>query len=144
MEGDKETEKVERRHTLKEAAEIFYGGKISKKTLGREFKRHGIPLERIGVKYFVTASDIEALRVASKGKQGEICHAEDSQHASDCARPEPTDVLSGPLSMERERLARAALQTTLRELKKPSKPTSPSNTARQPANGARVISISQR
>jgi hypothetical protein len=136
-----EASKIEPRHTLKEAVEVFYGGKISKKTLVKEFKRHGIPLERIGVKYFVTASDVEALRAASKQEQGESCRDADNQHASDCARPEPTDVLSGALSTERKRLAQASLQTTLRQLKQPSKTISPNNTDRLPANGAPVISM---
>ena len=131
-------------YTLDEANQIFYRGKLTKRALCRAFKKCDLPLEKIGGKYFCTASDIDALRRALRRpqdhKETPTCRAEDSPPASDCERLEPIVEASGSFSMERRRLAQASARTMLRKLRKPSRPTSPKNTHRPAASTAQAIS----
>jgi hypothetical protein len=113
----------EQRYTLQEAAARFWGGKITKRTLRKELRRHNVQIERLGNKDFVTASDIEALRKSIRGKEGS-CHAEDYPPASSCEKPGPTESPTGALSTERKRLALASARTTLKALKQHSRNTS--------------------
>jgi hypothetical protein len=130
----------EKRYTLQEATQVFYGSKLSKRTLRREFKRYEIPLERLGNKDFCTAADIDALRKA--GREGKPCHADDCPSASNCAKPDPTGAPSGSFSTERRRLALAQARTMCRRLKKPLKNISPTSTDLPAASPVRLISSS--
>jgi hypothetical protein len=56
----------EPRYTLARAVTVFFGGNLTKRTLRREFRRHGVMLERLGGKDFCTASDVAALRAAAR------------------------------------------------------------------------------
>jgi hypothetical protein len=134
-------QKWERRYTLQEATKVFYSGKISKRTLRNEFKRHKVPLERLGNKDFCTAADIDALRKAIRGKE-ESCHAENCLPALSYENPDVADGPTGPSSTERKRAALAAARMTLRELRQNSKSTSAPSTDRPLANVVQLISSS--
>jgi hypothetical protein len=77
----------ETRYTLQEATQVFYKGKLSKRTLRREFNRYGIRIERLGNKDFCTAADIDTLR---KKARGEPCRADDCPPASCSEKPSPS------------------------------------------------------
>jgi hypothetical protein len=48
--------------TLKDACDIFFGGKISVATLKAEHMRGNLELSKIGRAYFTTPADIKAMR----------------------------------------------------------------------------------
>jgi hypothetical protein len=127
---------LERPYTLKEAAQHFFNGRVTAKTLRAEFKRHNIALEFIGGKFFCTAADIRALRAASKrvpASQGEErpCPDADCQPASTSDAPAATVEPCGSFSTERKKLARAQALMTVQQLRQPSKTTSPATTSPQ-------------
>jgi hypothetical protein len=130
----------EKRYTLQEAAETFYGSKPSKRTLRREFKRYKIPIERLGNKDFCSSSDIEKLRRAIR--EGKPCPADDYQFAFGCAKPALIELQSGSFSMERRRLALAQARTLCKRLKKPSRNISLADTDPQPASPIQLVSLS--
>jgi hypothetical protein len=139
---------LEKRYTMKEAAQVFFHGRVTDKTLLREYTRHNIPLEFIGGKYFCTASDIDALSKASKripGSEGDMqCQDVDSRPASTSGAPEVTVEPPGSFSTERRKLARAQAKMSLMQLRKPSPPTSPPTTGRRVVPIGRVNSSSRK
>jgi hypothetical protein len=139
---------LEKRHTMKEAAEAFFHGRVTDKTLLRECKRHNIPLEFIGGKYFCTASDIDALSKASKripGSEGDMqCQDANNRPASTSDVPEVIVEPLGSFSTERRKLARAQAKMSVMQLTKPSPPTSRPTTDRRVVPIGRANSSSQK
>jgi hypothetical protein len=120
-----EPARVERHYTLREAVELFFpGGYVSVRSLRTEIKKGRLSVTEVAGKFLVTERAIAEMLEKCR------CRVEPTPPVSTSVPGDRLGNTFGRSETERLGLARAAVSTILKERRKPSPVTSPTNTAR--------------
>jgi hypothetical protein len=116
-------------YTLAKAAKLLApDGGLTARSLRTEARHGRLKLVFLAGKFFVEQQALSDMVAAATIPARPPCPVADSRLDSTSVQPEPTAEPPGSFSTERKRLALAQAQMSVRQLKRPSKPTSPEAT----------------
>jgi hypothetical protein len=111
--------------TLDAAAKLLApDGGLTARSLRTEARNGRLKLVRLAGRDFVTVESLAAMIEIAAVTPRSPCPVVDSQLDSASAQPEPIVEPPGSFSTERKRLALVQAQMSVKQLKRPSKPTS--------------------
>ncbi len=124
---------VPRLYTLAEASATLLHGRVSRRTLSEEIRSGRLEATFLGGRYLVTEEAVVSMIAANRGRAA--CHDQGNLRGSGSAKREPATPRHGSSSTADASIRQAAAQESLRQLKKPSRDTSPGATVhRLPAS----------
>jgi hypothetical protein len=132
-------------YRLRKAAELLGGG-ITERALRAEISAGRLAVTKLSGKFYVTPQALSDMVAAATIPARPSCPVADSQPGSVCDQPEATAEPPGSFSTDRVSLAQAQAQAqmTVRQLRRPSRPTSPRATGPQVVRIGRNNSSSPR